>query len=513
MESTKYTPPKSRKPEYNRTQAYECSIVENGIIIPFSKIFNRDLAAHDFVRLTGKQTFDNNSGMVAWTVSRVLSHSTCNIHLEYLRVLYRIRTYPLSYTLEHLLQDLFVGNPKTNTPAILNTETLNIIDDIQRSIYIDELDDRSQDEDNVIIELQITDYHAIELLKIAMACRFIAPLLCEFIDHSEMHHNDILYQAFVRVCSHMSPDNLNLINKISKFVESRILPTLNNDSTMWYHYSNFGQDHITTTIDIHRQLITDIIPKLENRVVGYLHKAIGYQIKYFFQKRHDGDYSPCKLWDVGVNPDGLDGFDRHSLGSTRNHELYRSVDDLNIQYMITNHRARFGEIPPEKIEYYRKTTGKHELQRRLLFMFYAKKMGDYQSLYLVDNETYYELLCHLEQWLYQTGTLPTIRKLLIGVPCPTQQRTRMRIAQRLSSSTGYKRLIENSYRYVQYQLTSNNNVINDLLSMMSSEFYDTPRYEDWQALVARGEHVNFTWTKIETQPEAICQELVALIEM
>lgn len=510
-----YEPPKSSKLQYNRKQKFECTVSEGGramefINIPFSKMFGTDLGDFDRVRLAGKQTFSNIAPMVCWTLSRIFSHPACDVRLEYASVLTKIRKHASTYALEHLLSDIFIGNPETNTPPVLSDSVCNIINDIQDSIYVKELDEKSQLQDNVVDQLQITDYHAIELLKIAVACRFIAPLLCEFIDRSEMPRNSILYEAFVRVHRHLMPADLHLINKINKFIEARVLRTLNLDSNMWRYYRNLGEDQYTVTTKIHFQVINDIIPKLDGgRVVGYLDKSIKQQIKFFFNTKNGIGYRPCLLWDTSRNSDGLDGFDRHNANVNRFSELYQMIDRISVDVVVDKLQEFYGLIPDHKMKYYTEITRTNDLQKQLLFMFYAKQVGDYQSLHALNSEKYFKLLVYFVDYLQQTGKLPSIKKLLIGIPANVDVEITSRIAQRLSSSASYRKMIDTRYPYVRHQLWTGS-CISELLGKMSSPFWEVPTYEEYAQLHANG--IDFKWQLLDLSPEALCNEIVQLIQ-
>jgi hypothetical protein len=505
-----YTPPKGSVTR--KRNRFKCHATPNGIYIPFSKIFQRDLAVLDEVVLTSKRMFLNHNEMLAHTAECIINHPACDSIPEYLRILYRIRTEMMSYTLPDLIRDIMVGDPATNTPPVLSANVIQIISELQEAIYIKELDDISDKEENINEELQITDYHAIEILKIAMACRYVSPLICEFINITNIAPDEVLYSVFIQIYLRMTPPDLDLIGKITKFVESRILQTLRHNQVSWNFYTNYGEDKNTRTIETVKSLMCEVIPKLEGRVVGYLHKTITNKIDHFFRTNPRIRLMPCRLWNAQEHPDGLDSFDRHNvLGMTQ--ELYRTIDRENIEKLLGNLRNSMGVITPEKFNYYeRLQLNRYDLSRRLLFIFYAKHLGDYQSMYTLNSHEYYEFLIYLVDWLTASHRLLSIRDLLLAIPMPKPPENQSRISQRLSSSAGYRTMLQTRYPYVKYQML-NSNGVGELLDMMSQDFYRTPLLEEWVEIVNSGNHVNYQWQSIDYTPEHICNELIELIEM
>jgi hypothetical protein len=509
-----YIAPKSRVTAFNRRQRYECYATNDGVYVPFSEMIGRPLPAYDHISLQSKRMFINNREMIAWTLSRVFSHRSNDAILEYLHVLVNIRTNTVSYTLEHLLRDLFVGCPEANTPPVLSPSVIGIIDEIQSSIYVAGLDDMSLKENNINEELQITDRQALELLKIAMACRYISPLLCEFLNITDEDSDLVLYKGFIQVYEVMTPPDLNLIGKLMKFIEGRILKTLRSDQGSWIFHRNYGRDKNTEIIEILASLICEVIPKLEGRVLGFLHSTVERKIMHFFHTKENLKILPMVMWNVQDRPEGFDTFDRHMASQDGNvPELFRIVDRLCIDNMLTQLRESFGEISREKYSYYEKfDLSRSQLSRKLLFIFYGKQLGDYNSLYQLNSRQYYQFLIYLVDWLTRQNILLSIRDLLIAIPTGEPADNQSRISQRLSSSSGYRSVIQNQYPYVRQQMM-HGYIVGELLEMMSQKFWRVPLYEEWLDIVNRGAAPYYEWQVLEFTPEQSCNEFLYLVQM
>jgi hypothetical protein len=334
-------------------------------------------------------------------------------------------------------------------------------------------------------ELQFTDEHVKILLKSAQIIRLVIPLITEFCDkRKENDINECLYDTFEMIIDKFQ-DEINILNKIHRFIYSRVVQTQYSDKVMWTLFDSNSKDVNIITVNFLKEIVIGIIPKAiqELNIINLFHVVVRKKIHFEFIRNHKISFKPVNL--NQVDSEGLTPFDKWEIGMSKKNESKIVVNKLSIVQQIQNVKEGFGiNFDKDEFEYYKERLHINKFQTNLLFLFFAKYMVSYQSLYNCDRDQYTALLIIFYKWLKQHG-FDDMADYVIAKPDKLNEKrmttnsTKTKIYEQVTSSKDYNELLDNKFSFIKYNLYDSSLIIKLIGNLTVSKYLKTIPYDEY----------------------------------
>jgi len=315
------------------------------------------------------------------------------------------------------------------------------------------------------VELQFTDEHSKLVLKVSFLMKVLVPLITEYLACKGQGRNDELFLKCFEPCFEaVERPGVNIRDKLFKIVSSRIRTTRYSDKTMWNLLGNMSLDPNIISAQFFRKILVDILPKLEptRPVISYLHVTLKNLLMYQFRANFDRTYRPQNMLEV-VDPkqEKLTNFERLEFQLARLDESASLVTEAKLADLVVSclRHPRI-RITPGEVEYYKERLQVNTVQTQLMFLFFAKRVGRYHSLYNLKYGEYVILLAFFRKWLRANGFEFLSRWITTTFPEGIDQERRVINAKDfvdgLTMSRTYKYLGDVKYRYAMGNLVRHN---------------------------------------------------------
>lgn len=334
-------------------------------------------------------------------------------------------------------------------------------------------------------ELQFTEEHSKILLCTGMMARFVIPLVTNFMRvYNVKREDDIFINIVVPVMNKFSTmyqkegQTINMVNKLKRLIDSRVLPTMYSDRIIWNYLPNSGMNPIQYTNVLNRKILADIIPKLRSEgtdpdsSISFLHVVIRNQLKYLFRAKLPISY---KSLNVEIEHDEANIFDRQFSAANTN-ELAVVLAQVQIRSVVGKMRKRVeeayrnhnikksAEITYEEYEYYSNLVPITTEQYKLVFLFYMQYMSDYETFYTVTKRDYYELLILMVRYL-EILNFKRMSKTLLSRVCDDSKVSahRSTVSKKLileiQSMNKFKQLREKKYKFISEKFENSDYIL------------------------------------------------------
>jgi hypothetical protein len=417
--------------------------------------------------------------------------------LAYLNLTYKIKSLDEDVYSEQNFKDDICG-------TLLNSqEVIDVISKYVDKEYTIGLDESSKRTKSVNEELQFTDEHARIVLKSSMMMRILIPVMAEF---SCSKKSDFFFDIFSKVFDSFQPEGLNIINKLNKLIDSRILQTRYSDRVIWNQLINLSIDHIVFSSQLFRRIVVGVIPKImhNKNVVSYLHVVIKKNIEFMFTKKFNISYKPIN---IQQNDEGPTDFDRYEINVLRLDEGLCLVNKMSVESEIIAQMEEHGiVVSEEEFNYYKNNIVLNRMQTNLLAMFFGKRLGNHQNIYNCDNNDYILACIIVYKWMKQNH-MPILADYLIAKPvkyCERKTVSRQFLPKMLASRK-YKALLNEKYRFVMPNLVSSGIIERTIATFKSNKFYRLPEFSPDIENIHEEE-------EIDVKIENICNEYLTFIE-
>jgi len=427
------------------------------VIIEFDKIMNEEGISHMNDFSLKKRSYHSIHGLITDSIKRAFNNCKDKIILPYLQVAYKIKNLEEEYTKEEMINDIITVINNNNVKKFINEH----ID----GNYVEELDEQTEETKKtkkINQELQFTDEHVKILLKAAESIRISIPLITEFCERRKHEVNDTLYDTFEAIIKAYQ-GKIEMMNKIHRFVYSRVVSTQYSDKTIWNLLTNKSKDVNVITIEFLKDIVIGILPKTitDRNIINLFHVVIKRKISFEFSKNHKITFKPVNL--NQVDREGLTMFDKWEASMSKRDESKIIINQLSIQYQIENIKNEFKiKISQEEFEYYKKRIHINKFQTNLLFLFFAKYMGSYSNLYNCNRDEYIYLVILLYKWL-RTNGYSCIAEYIIALPDKLNEKRmttkNSKLFERITDSRTYKDLIRNKYSYISQNIINSKLII------------------------------------------------------
>lgn len=299
-----------------------------------------------------------------------------------------------------------------------NTEIINIIDKKVEVEYLINIE--SENRDN---QLQFKNSYAKAINKSAMLLRIVIPFLCVLMERLSLKKADVqfmdvafaIFPIFSTSKMLRTEGTVDLAIKIQKFVESSVSNTLYSDQVMWKYLKNSSVNEKTMSIEIHRNIICNIIPKLiPNRsVVSFFHVVIKNQLDYLFTSKFKVEYKAISVIQVDSDkPNPFTRIEQRLVRSTGELELLYNRLDID-NFINRNIDTIDGYICD--FDWWIENIVIHTAQTKILELFVRKHVNPDISIYSLDKITYVALCMIAREWAKEKG-FTFISHLLLARP-------------------------------------------------------------------------------------------------
>jgi hypothetical protein len=469
------------------------------ISIAFDEIFGQDISHLNDFSLAIKRNFVNASEQIVEALNYLFDNSS-EIAAGYLQIQHFMRKYKKDYTQEEFENDIH--------EQVFTQEVVDVISNYVEESYTVNLDEETRKARNANEELQFTDHHAKIILKVSMASKAVIPLITEYLSYrDEKKNEDLFFVIFSKLYHIFEGEDVDIMNKIFKLIDSRIIATRYSDKIIWSYLKNLSLDSNVLTRQFYRKVIINIVPKLMNNtnIVSYLHVVLKNLIKYQFTINFPISYKPLNL--NQTDSEGLSDFDKLEVNMIRIDEGINIINKLTIKREIRNLMKKFNiVVSKEEFEYYKEKIVINKLQTNLLFLFFSKYMGSYNNNYNANFDEYIMMCIIMRRWLKENN-FPVLYKYITAQPEKYIERKSINKKQflgKLMSSRKYKNLLNGKYGFVIQNLVDSGVIIKIIATLKTNKFYNVPDYE---------EHLlGYTEEPLDEKIEDISDEFLSLIE-
>jgi hypothetical protein len=470
------------------------------VYVHFEDIFNQDITSINEFSLSKKRNFVNICDTIVEAMEINFEENE-NIAMSYAELSCKIKGD------EYYEQIDFIEDIKNK---LIDEDTKERINNYVESTYDIDLDKQTVNSKNVNEELEFTDNHAKIILKTSMAMKIIIPLVTDYINKYQIDKMDnLFFDIFSDLFQKFSTEDVDILNKIFKFIHARITLTKYSDKIIWSYLKNLSLDSDIITRQFHKKIIVNIIPKMENNrsIVSYLHAVLKNLIKYQFTVNFPINYKPLNL--NQTNSEGLTDFDKIEVSMVRSDESMNIIIKQAIKYEINKLvKENNIRITKKEFEFYSKNIVINKLQTVLLFLLFSKNLGSYRNLYFCNYDQYI-ILCIIAKKILEKKGLKIISKYITAKPERYLERktiNKKEFIDKLINSKKYERIFKIKYKYVIANLIDSAIIMKYIATMKTNKFYDLDYNESLK-------DEETTKVLIDEKIESISDEFLDFIEM
>jgi len=479
--------------EFDYVSEVEGSI--NTICIDFNSIFNKSTNEQfNFFNLSKKRTYCNVRAQIVESLNKVFDYDSIYNEGKYLVKYFRLKAF-----LDHEKSEervITLDDFKSYLKNTLMGEDYKMlvnkyIDDVcvltMSKTSDDNEDGEPKNQDLIKKALQFTDDHAKMLFKIVTGMRVVIPLAMQYIyyyaDEYPDEGTDSLILTFIEETMEIfSDDNVDMIQKVYKLIESRILATRYSDKKIWYYYQNLGIDHIIANDTLYKKSIVDLLPKLEinKSPVSFMHVFIKKQIEFLFRYNFTITYKAIDTTRNTADENNSE-FDKIEIDSAKINESKSILTKIAIDDIISKISKKFNlNIGKDELDFYMEHVEKNKLQQSLVFNFFAKYFNSYDDLYNC-NLTQYKNLVLMTKKIFQQSGLGILAEYVTADISNYQERKQLdkKTIEKVTKCSTYDYIVNYKYNNVSMNLLDSNTMIKMIATLTINRFtyvdFDNPK--------------------------------------
>lgn len=451
---------------------------DKSIIIRFDKIFTNlkeNANLNEFV--IKRRSACNIIKQVANSIIELFECKTIPLYFVKVAVNLNKVSDKFEYTKDNFITDLL--------KIIKNKAAFDFISNKIENTYTDNLDEQSKQSKKVNEELQFTDAHAKVIFKAAEGMRLTIPLILKYCELYNLNDSDLMYEIFIQIIDIFTPsNNVKIMNKIHRFVYSRLMATQYSDSVIWSKLNAYSKNVDVYTNDFCKDIVVAIFPKIDisKSLISFLHVVIRKKIQCEFIKKYRIDFKPINT--NNVDSDGISEFEKMDINLTKINEGKAIINKLTIANEIKRLPQIFGSyavLTDDELKYYYQYLNTNNLQIKLTFMFYSKLIGNYSSLYNASKEEYTKLVVIFHKWLAKHN-LNYLSELIIAKPEKNTDRmkfksTKSNIVDKILGSTAYDEILKHKYQLASDKIDDTSIIVKIVGEITISKFVKLEEYK------------------------------------
>ena len=357
---------------------------------------------------------------------------------------------------------------------ISNLEVSNIIYDKVKNTYNINIEtDKNKNE-----ELEFRNVHAKMIIAIGYYSRILIPILADYInlENNRRKHKrgdmafydnmflDMYYRVFEVYRIDEYGNEVDLATKIFRFVASAVDNTSYSDKVIWDYLKNKAINEKNLTIRLFRQVVKDIIPKLEDNksVVSFLHVVIKKQIEFQFTQNFKITYKPITSIKTDKGENSVNPFTKMEQKLVKADEAMFIYSKESIHQYLTKPINSF-KIKKDELEYLMNNLQINTFQPKIVNFFISKKLNG-GNAYQCSRHEFMQLLIHTRNWLLDSNfkLLAAVMTANIVYNNPKKTIGRGKIVNDMYDSKIYNSIVS-KYSAIENRI-KNYNVLNDFMA-------------------------------------------------
>lgn len=420
-------------------------VADNGNIfgIAFDKLFDQSqLNVYNAFEMSSKRNFKNLTPTILETYEELFFDKTGCINLEAELVFFNMLSAKSNImvaaaneqctsfeTFTEYMENIIEGGDRT---------LYNIIDKFiedNYSLNLDKITQETKDKKRKVnTELQFSDSHAKDLLKIAYLYRVMIPIVSVYFyynknlfnkptevqvgaeaiteeDIEEMRFDEINSSIFAYLFDKFATKPEALRNKLYRLTYSGVSKTSYSDKRFWTIAKTVGITEKTVALEIYKKLLTNAIPKLsidgDKNIISFLQSVINNQVDFLFQNKFKYHFIPLGSNETNFATEDNDDssmteFERVEIQQSRKDEGSYLIRKLNIKDILESipERLNVGVSDAEVKDMMTKIK-RNAIQEQIIALLTFKYFDDRDALKFVDFYQYCYLLIACKKYLQQ----------------------------------------------------------------------------------------------------------------
>jgi hypothetical protein len=493
--------------EEARALAPEVSLVDGGIHIDFSGFFDRKISEYNFFSMTRKRNFAGMAERSAEAIATLLEDSDFAWGLASLRFMISLPEGDPDYVPE----DQLAGH----IAELFNDNVRKIIGEIVDAAYEAESVDIDTDHGGKNNEeLQFTNEHALIILRWSLACVVSAPLITAYMDEHDIQSRDsmnLIMGVFCTLLRVFEPADgeTDILAKIKKLVESRVLQTRYSDKVMWNYLRNVATDPYIFIDRLFRKFITEGVPKLAQgtNVIKFFHTFLKNQIKFQFTAKFPISYKPIRP-DV-MDPEGVGAMEHLESELIRRDEAAAVVAELACAQALRESYREIGWEPTDfDVRHWCGLVHEHNInqwQKGMVTKFFLPRIGRVEHIKTRTLPDYVRMFLVTRRWL-RDNDFPVLfdymsSRVAEGVDA-RKLLARKKFVREFIDSAAYRELLGGCFATTSQSLIDSGVII---------EMISAVHVGNFERLPDAGETVSEESELITHRVEAVAQEVLRFI--
>lgn len=449
--------------------------------INFGKIIGQDeLSIYNNFEMSSKRNFKNLAPSILSTYEELFLTETGELSEDAELIIFNmLRAKSDIMVTEKLPYEKFIEYLDT----IMNSGEkllLNIISNFVDEHYTVSLDKITEEtrakKRKVNTELQFSDAHARDLLKITYLYRVMIPIISVYFyynkgsfnsianlneysapeDAEELEFDDVNSKIFAYLFDIFATKPEALRNKLYRLVYSGVSKTKYSDKRFWRAAKNVAVTAETETLEIYKKVLTNAIPKLsiDRNVISFLQSVINNQVDFLFQNKFKyhfttlGNNDPSISTDDSEESDNMSEIERLEILNSRKDEGSYLIRKMNIKETLEKLPEKLNVgVSDAEVKSIMKTITRNQIQEYIISLLTFKYFQDKDALKYLSFYDYCYVLILCKKYLleYKFKYLP----LILTAKCE-KHRERVNISGKkvrpeILNSKKYTELLESRY--------------------------------------------------------------------
>jgi hypothetical protein len=459
------------------------TVVHEGININFSTYYGKDIREYDYFSMKRKRNFSSNADECAARLNLLLADRRFALRLVSLR-------YDLALP-EGDADYLDEGAFARRLAALFAPETVAAVRLRADALYEEAGVDVNTDHAAKNEELQFTNDHARTILQWSYACMAVTPVITAFMRERDMQSRDsvsLIFGCFGSILGAFEGEGVDILAKLRRLVESRVLQTRYSDKVMWNYLLNVATDPHIFVDRLFRRFVTDAIPKLTQgtNVIAFFHTFLKNQIRYQFTARFALSYKPVRT-DV-MDKEGVSAIEHLETELIRQDEGAIVVGDAVCSAAISGVEEELGWSPPSSsVRHWERMlvgNGINAWQKGVVTKFFLGRIGQVQLLRSRSLRDYVRMMLLTRRWL-EENEFPVLGEYMRSRMYEAMDGRRMSAKKRFIrdfvGSAQYRELLGGMFSVAGQTIVDSDVVINMISALHTGRFEripDTPEEED-----------------------------------
>ena len=459
------------------------AIVDSGISIDFASYYQKNIKDYNYFPVSRKRNFANLAEQCAAALEILVRHADFSFGLMTLR-------YDISLPPE---DSDFVS--EEDLPArvaeLFDADVCATIGSIVDNAYIEnavDIDTEHNGRNNE--ELQFTNDHARVILRWSFACNAVAPIITTYMDEHDIQSREsmnVIMGVFCALLRCFEPEggDTDVLAKIRKLVESRVLQTRYSDKVMWSYLRNLAIDPHIFIDKLFRKFIAECLPKIQQgtNIIKFFHSFLKNQVRFQFTAKFPMSYRAIRP-DV-MDSDGVGAMEHLESELVRKDEAAGVIGELVVSQVLRDTcREMKWEPPSENVRHWchlAREYGINAWQRGMVTKFFLPRIGRVEHIKTRSLVEYVQMFLLVRHWLHENGFPALYDYMSARVTEGADARkllARKKFVREFMDSTAYRELLGTCYSTSSQSIIDSGVVLDMISSVHAGNFERLPSETD-----------------------------------